>query len=339
MRRALLFGFALTLAAVGACRSVPEHPANLDGVKIPNVGSPGITADAGTDGTVPLGTFATVPNTRGLTLFGGYLYISSIGAGASTGYLARVPAAGGAMETLAENLTEPWAIAANDTFIGFTTASSATGGGGVYDFLLGDTSVTTLTPAVSGAYGFVMDASAVYYTEGTGTLGVERRSLTTTAVDRIVTSSVLATGNALLISGQDLFVAASNGIVYRAPVLGGVLEPLDFPLAGSIADIALDTTTVYATVDLPSPNGAIMAFPKLGGAGKVLVSGLDRPARIAVDGSRVIYTNPTTGTVEAVSTAGGTPVTLATGLDAPYALAVGDAVYVGTTTAVFRVAK
>lgn len=328
----------LAFALVVACKTAPTHPANIDGVITPPGGG-GVVTDGGADGSLPPGTFSTVANARGLAIAGAYLYIASIGSGGSTGTLVRVPINGGSAETLVENVTEPWAIAANDTRVTFTTASSSNGDGSVYGFLLGATTVDTLVPSINGAYGLVMDTTAVYFTEATGTLGVERRSLTTSAVDRIVTSAVLATGNALRIAGSDLFVGASNGIVYRAPVLGGVLEGLDAPLAGAIVDIALDTTTVYAAVDLPAPNGAIVSFPKLGGAVKTIVTGLDRPGRLAIDSSRLYYTNPTLGTVESVATTGGTPVILGSNLSGPYALAVGDAVYVGTQTGVTRLTK
>lgn len=336
MRRALFVCLAAA-ATIAACRAAPEHPGTLDGVIVPPGGGT-IPNDAGAD-ALPVGTFAAVGNARGLTLFGGYLYISSIGSGGATGLLVRAPIGGGAAETLVENVTEPWAITASDTRVVFSTASSGTGLGSVYGFLLGATTIDTLTANVSGAYGIALDTTSVYYTESTGSLGVERRALGTTATDRVVTSTVLASGNALALSGSDLFVAASNGVVYRAPVLGGVLEALDAPQVGSLVDLGLDTTTVYAALDLPAPNGAILAFPKLGGVAKVVLSGLDHPGRIAVADGRVYYTNPTVGTVEWVATAGGTPVTLATGLDGPYAIAVGDAVYVGTTTAIVRLAK
>ncbi len=334
MRRFGLFLVSLALA----CKAAPTHPANIDGVVPPPPGG-GVVSDAGADGALPPGTFSTVANARGLAIAGAYLYIASVGSGGSTGVLVRVPINGGSAETLVENVSEPWAIAASDTRVSFTTASSSSGDGAVYGFLLGATTIDTLVPSVNGAYGLVMDSAAVYFTEGTGTLGVERRSLTTSAVDRIVTSAVLATGNALRIAGSDLFVGASNGIVYRAPVLGGVLEGLDAPLTGSIVDIALDSTTVFAAVDLPAPNGAIVSFPKLGGAVKYVVTGLDRPGRIAVDSNRLYYTNPTLGTVESVPTTGGTPVVIGSNLSGPYALAVGDAVYVGTQTGVTRLTK
>ena len=336
MRAPALVVFVLALAA---CSEAPKHPPNLESSIPTNVGTGSPPPDGGTDGGGAASAFAVVPNARGLTLFGGYLYISSIGSGGATGLIVRAPIGSGTPETLVENVAEPWAIVASDTRVAFTTASSGTGAGAVYGLLLGGTTVDTLSPSVSGAYGLSMDATSVYYTEATGTLGVERRLLATSSTDRIVTSNVLATGNALRISGPDVFVAASNGIVYRAPVLGGVLEALDVPLAGAIVDLAVDTTTVYGALDLPAPAGAIVAWPKLGGAGKFLATGLDRPARLALDNGRVYYTQPTRGAVEWVAIAGGTPSTVASGLDTPIALAVGDAAYVGTATAVVRVPK
>lgn len=338
--RSIALGLILAAAGLAvACRSIPEHPANLDGVVTPPVGGGTPPGDSGTDAAAAT-TFATVPNARGLFLGGGYLYVSSIGDGGATGLVVRAPIGGGTAETLIENAAEPWAVVANDERVIFSTAASGTGAGSIYGFLLAGTTIDTLTASVTGAYGLALDGTtAVYYTESSTTLGVERRSLTTAAVDRIVTSNVLATGNALAIAGQDLFVVASNGNAYRAPVLGGVLEALDLPLAGALVDLALDDTTVYAALDLPAPNGAIVAYPKLGGAVRTVLSGLDHPGRIVVQDSRVYYTEPAAGNVGWVATTGGNPVALATGLDGPYALAVGDGVYVGTKTAVLRLPK
>ncbi len=339
MRKWVLGAWMLGVGVAVACRSVPEHPANLDGVVPPPVGGGPISTDGGADsGTA--GTFATIPNARGLYLWGGYLYVASLGSGGATGVIERVPTVGGLPEVLVENVLEPWAIVANDTRVVFSTASSGTGAGNLYGFLLGETTIDTLSPNVSGAYGLALDANAaVYYTESTTSLGVERRSLTTTAIDRVVTSNVLASGNALVVSGADVFVAAANGIAYRAPVLGGSLEALDLPLTGALVDLAVDTTTVYAALDLPAPNGAIVAFPKLGGAARTVLAGLDHPSRIAVADGRVYFTVATSGTVGWVPVGGGTAVALATGLTSPYALAVGDAVYVGTDTVIVRIAK
>ena len=119
-----------------------------------------------------------------------------------------------------------------------------------------------------------------------------------------------------------------------------MLEPLDVPLAYPLVNLVVDGSTIYAALDAPTPNGAIVTFPRAGGPAKIYVGSLDHPAHLASDGTRLYWTNPTAGTVSSVNLTGTLDVqTVADGLTTPYAVAVADAVYVTTADALLKLSK
>lgn len=328
---------------LAACVSETARPPYLDsGVAppiIPGGGGDGGARDSGaSDGGV--GKLAPAQNARGISLAGGYAYVANQNTGAATGTLFRVATLGAAPEDVVQNLVEPWAVAASPTHVTFSTARGSDGSGAVYDSILDGATPRVLAASTVGAYGLAADATNAYFTDSSAGLGVERRALSGSGADRVATSNVTATGYALRLSGTDLYVAASNGVVYRAPAAGGVLEALDVPLAYPLVDLVVQGATVYAALDAPSPNGAIVTFPRTGGAAKTYVGSLDHPARLASDGTRLYWTNPTVGTVSSVNLTGTLDVqTVATDLTTPYAIAVADAVYVTTADALVKLSK
>ena len=287
-----------------------------------------------------LTALAAAENARGLSLSGGYVYVANQNTGAATGTLFRVATLGAAAEDLVTDLVEPWAVAASPTHVTFSTVRGSDGNGAVYDAVLGATTTTVLAASTTSAYGLATDATSAYFTDSSAGLGVERRGLSGTGAERIATSGVMATGYALQLSGTDLYVAASNGVVYRAPVGGGVLEALDVPLAYPLVDLVVVGATIYAALDAPTPNGAIVTFPRIGGPAKTYVGSLDHPARLATDGTRLYWTETAAGTVSSVSLDGTLDVqAVAVDLTSPYAIAVSDAVYVTTANAVLKLPK
>lgn len=329
---------------LAACAGEPTKPGYLIGGVpppiIPSSGGDGGAKDTGaSDGGVA--TLAPALNARGISLSGGYAYVANQNTGAATGTLFRVATLGASPEDLVTGLVEPWAVAASPTHVTFSTVRGSDGNGAVYDAVLGATTTTVLAAGTVEAYGLATDATSAYFTDSSAGLGVERRALSGSGAERLATSNVTAAGYALRLSGTDLYVAASNGVVYRAPVAGGVLEALDAPLAFSLVDVVVVGSTVYAALDAPTPNGAIVTFPRAGGPAKTYVGALDHPARLASDGTRLYWTNPKAGTVSSVNLAGTTleVKSVAADLTSPYAIAVADAVYVTTADAVMKFPK
>lgn len=335
--------FLAGLVLLAACAGETAKPPYLvDGGAPPIIY--GGAGDGGRDtgATIDAGpaTLATVLNARGLSLSGGFAYVAVQNTGAATGALFRVATLGAKPEDLATGLAEPWAVEASPTHVTFSTARGSDGGGGVYDLDLATTTVTTLAASTVNAYGLATDATSAYFTDSSAGLGVERRALSGSGAERVATSNVTASGYALRLSGADLFVAASDGVVYHAPVAGGVLEALDVPLAYPLVDLVVDGATLYAALDAPSPNGAIVTFPRAGGPAKIFVGSLDHPTRLAKDGTRLYWTSSTQGTVSSVQLTGAIDVqTVAAGLTSPYALAVADAVYVTTADALVKLPR
>lgn len=332
------------LLLFAACAGESAKPPYLNvGVPPPIIpgggGDAGGTHDTGgSDGAV--GTLASALNARGVSLAGGYAYVTVQNTGAATGTLSRVATLGAAPEDLVTDLTEPWAVVASPTHVTFSTVRGSDGNGAVYDTVLGTTTVTTLAAATVDAYGLATDATDAYFTDSSAGLGVERRALSGSGGERIASSGINTSGYALRISGTDFFVAAGDGVVYTAPVAGGVLEPLDVPLAYPLVDLVVEGSTVYAALDAPTPNGAIVTFPRAGGAAQTYVGSLDHPAHLASDGTRLYWTSPTAGTVSSVSLTVASDVqTVATDLTTPYAIAVADAVYVTTADALVKLPK
>ena len=341
-------GMRLSRASLGAlllvaCVSETPKPPYLDhGVAppiIPAAGGDGGVKDSGVfDGAAA--ALAPALNARGIALSGGYVYVANQNSGAATGTLFRVATLGAPAQDLVSNLVEPWAVVASPTHVTFSTVRGSDGNGAVYDVVLGASTATVLAASTVDAYGLATDATSAYFTDTSAGLGVERRGLNGSGAERLATSNALAAGYALRIQGSDLYVAASNGVVYHAPLGGGVLEPLDVPLAFPLVDLVVVGTTLFAALDAPTPNGAIVTFPKAGGPAKTYVGSLDHPARLATDGTRLYWTNPTAGTVSSVNLAGTPEVqTVAADLTSPYALAVADAVYVTTAASVMKLPK
>lgn len=122
------------------------------------------------------------------------------------------------------------------------------------------------------------------------------------------------------------------GSIRKVPITGG--SPTVVATARSPFDVAVDANNIYWTDNgdikagaIQPSTGTVMKMPRIGGTPVVLASGQDGPAGIAIDSSRVYWTNIRSGTVMTVSLGGGTPIALASGQDLPRQIAV-DSAYV-----------
>lgn len=189
--------------------------------------------------------------------------------------------------------------------------------------------------------GIGTDAQFVYASDTTTSLHVVRRAIAggAGAVDFASTTST-AHGVGIVVSTTDVFVAATDGIVYSTGIAGGPLGVLEGPFDGPCGAIVAVGTDLVVTIDAAAPKGAIVRFPQAGGAPTTIATGLDHPTRLAGTTNRVYWSSATQGTVSWTALDNVDVRTLAAGLDAPGALALdGQNVFVATKGQVARATK
>jgi hypothetical protein len=142
----------------------------------------------------------------------------------------------------------------------------------------------------------------------------------------------------IVLANDDVYFTTGEGIA-RVRTTGGGAEILDQEAGAAFGDLALAGDRVWA-IDDEAKVGRVVSVPTSGGAPRVDVTQIDRPAHIASDGRWVYFTsNVADGSVGAVSIADGTVEVVATGLVFPWAIAVDDAVYVTTQDSVVKIPK
>ncbi len=345
----------LLVACVLACQPNEDHPPNLpdfDGSVQPPPGG-GIVGGGNNDGgTVDGGTaLASASNVANLVVSGTSVYYTSHGTGGADGTVSVVPIGGGTPTNLATGLDGPWGLAVAGSNVYYTLARP-TGTGGVFSVPVAGGSSTPIQSNVTGAWGLVTDGVSLYWTldngngGGTGGALVESIALGGTTPKQVLDNGSAFSPGGLALSGSDLYVpgqAGSEDAVYWGTTSGSSnLTPLDTPQAASYADVAVDASAnaVFATIDDVAPAGAIVAFPLHGGVASTVATGLDHPQRLALDGTRLYFTDPGAGVVWVKDlTTTDAPVQFVSGLSAPLPIVVADAVYVGTADAVLRFPK
>jgi len=338
---------AVLLLALTACAPEEANPPSLgdyDGkAPVPvggGGGGGGNTSDAGGDaGTTVL---APASNAEGIYLSAGFVYYTSYATGANDGTVSSVSTLGGTVTNLTTLQNGPWAITVPANVAFFTTAPTA-GTGGVSSVGVTGGGVTNVQQTVNGAVGMVTDGTNLYWTLDSSGVLVEMVALAGGMPKQILEIGGDIHPQGLTISGTDLYIPTTGtqaAVVHGATSGAGNLSPLDVQSPQTFADVAVSSTTVYATLDDIAPNGQIIAYPRGTGSPVTLVTGLNHPQRLALDGTNLYFTDPTGGNVwviDLTTTTG--PVIFASGLDGPLPIAVADAVYVGTQSVIVRLTK
>jgi len=310
----------------------------------PSGGGGGGGGDAGGDADAgALTVLASANHPKGIFLTGGYVYFTNYGTGAADGTVSRVGTDGSNAGDVATSLTAPWAIGVSGGLVFFTTAPAA-GTGGVFEVAESGGTVTPIQQGLSGALGLGLDATKVFWTIDSGSgVSVGTVPIGGGAVDNVLDFGGALSPTAMVVSGNDVFVATSGT---QAAVLHGLtngagnMAPLDTQAPETYGDLALSSTTVYATLDDDAPAGAIVGFPRAGGAAANVVTGIGHPGRLALDGTKLYYTDPAGGAVWVVDvSAPAAPVQVASGLASPLPIAVADAIYVGAADGIVRIPK
>jgi hypothetical protein len=343
-------GFLLFAGALACSPNevMPPGIGDFDGSVQPPPGG-GITGGDGGDAAIPDGgaALANASNPAYLAVSGTSLYYTNFGTGPSDGTVSSVPLGGGTPTDLASGLDSPWALTVAGNTVYFTI-SRANGTGAVFSVPTAGGAVTSIQDSVTGTFGIVNDGTNLFWTLDSDTSGVGGVTIEEVALAGGTPKQLIGNGSTFLpdglaIAGTDLYVPGqgTQSAVYHATTSGAVaLEPLDTPEAITYADVAVSQDTVYATIDDIAPAGAIVSFPRQGGVAKNVATNLNHPQRLALDGTNLYFTDPDGGNVWVVDlTSSNAPVQFATGLASPLAITVADAVYVGTSTAIYRFAK
>jgi hypothetical protein len=334
---------------LAACNNAPDLPPYLgdsDGkAPPPPSGGGGGGGDAGRDADAgPPTTLASASNPKAIYLSGGYVYYTNYASGATDGTVSRVGTDGSNPQDVTTGVTAPWAVVVSSGTVFYTT-SPTTGTGGVFSVAVSGGAVTPVRQNVIGAVGLALDSAGnVLWTTDTGSgVSVEAAPVGGGAVANVLDFGGALSPDALAVSGVDVFMATDGS---QAAVLHGVtngagnMEPLDTQITETYGDIALSSTTVYATLGDPSPAGGIVAFPRAGGVATNVTTGLGNPGRLALDGTNLYFTDPQGGAVWVIDvSAPAAPSLVASGLSSPLPIAVADAIYVGASDGIVRIAK
>lgn len=190
------------------------------------------------------------------------------------------------------------------------------------------TSAETLLEGLNHPTGLAVDSVGnIYFSEfgGEGALmkyGVDGR------VTTLISNMSSAAGVAVGVGGEVYVVERANGILWRlAP---GSQEPTVVLEELGMWDLAVDGGgNMYITVR--SVNGSILKLPRWSDRAETLLSGLNIPTGVTVDGQGDVYfvefgnVTASDGTLKKLPKGQSEPVTLLAGLRGPYDVAVDDA--------------
>jgi hypothetical protein len=175
-----------------------------------------------------------------------------------------------------------------------------------------------VTPVVTSAQPscITLDATSLYYTQGPSVWSAAKAA--SGGATRLATVTGGSSSRGLAVDGTNVYWGTDNsvgdGTLYSAPMTGGAATPLSAAF-GILPGVAVDATNVYYTSFSP---GAV-AYTKVGGAKTTIVPGaLYGVAVDAVD----VFVAGSNGTINRTPVAGGATVVLADGFNNPNSLAI-----------------
>jgi hypothetical protein len=334
---------ALLVVVLAACAPVEENPPYLGDydakAPISPGGGGGNNGDASVIGDAGTSVIAPATNAEAIYLSAGSVYYTSYATGANDGTVSQVSTLGGTVTNLATLQNGPWGITVASS--PYFTLAPVAGTGGV-EAVAGGT-VTPIQQNINGAVGIVTDGTNLYWTLDSSGVIVEMVALSGGTPKQILDIGGDIHPQGLTLSGADLYIPTTGtqaAVLHGLTTGTGNLSPLDVQSPQTFADVAVASTTVYATIDDIAPNGQIIAYPRGTGSPTTLATGLNHPQRLALDGTNLYFTDPAGGNIWVINLTTTTgPVIFASGLDGPLPIAVADAVYVGTQSVIVRLVK
>lgn len=251
----------------------------------------------------------------------------------------------GQVTTLAQNLTTPFNVASDGSFVYWVENTS---NGNVKKISVNGGSITTLASGLSYPTAIKVDASFVFWIErNNGSNGTLKKvSINGGTVTELVTGLQNAQ-NHFALDNNNIYwgdgKSGGGGVIKKVSKDGGTVTTLvNSGIMNMTTAIAVDNDYVYfyddinsiktvpvnggtvSTIGSGSPaamelngsdiywveygNGMVKKMPKTGGTVTTLVSGADSPGNLVVDGSNVFYIEySNSGKVQKVSVNGGTP--------------------------------
>ncbi len=264
-------------------------------------------------------------------------------ASAGSGSVGSVPRAGGSVVDLVAGLSSPTDLAIAGSTLFFSQGSSTSGFLDAYT--LDATAIVRLATGPSSALPMLVNDGLLYWASGDGAhLNVQAIPTTGGSVASVASTSGAYAPQAVATNGSSLVILANGSDgedVVSIPLAGGAATVLWHEAGVQAVDLVVAGDAVYWSIANTASNGGeILSIPVGGGTTLTIASGLASPAGLAVQVPTLYFTShEASGAVLAVSTGGGAITTLASGLEYPGPLAIDDAVYVGTVSAVVRVAK
>ncbi len=321
---------------------LPPPLGDFDGtVPVPPGGSIGDSGSIFDGGDAGVTALALASNPKAVFLAAGNVYYTNYASGSTDGSLSTVPTGGGTETDLATGLSAPWALTVAGGFIFFTESPTA-GTGAVMSLPTTGGTPTPLQATATGAIGIVSDGTNVFWTLATSGTNIEMVAISGGTPKDILDFGGDITPTALTLSGTSLFIGTTGT---QAAVLSGLttgsgnLSELDTPTAVTMGDVVASQTNVYVTIDDVAPNGQIISYPRGTGSPQTIVTNLNHPQRLALDGTNLYFTDPTGGNIWVVDLTTNTSTLYASGLNTPLPIAVADALYVGDADAIVRIPK
>jgi hypothetical protein len=254
---------------------------------------------------------------RGIALFGEHVYWVT-----ASGAVMRVGRTGGAPEQLAAG-TKMVSIAVDATGVFFTDE----GAGKVSMVPLAGGAVVDLASGEPSPWGIALDGTNAYYSTSTAVRRVRQAG---GAAPEDVRTGLPTPRKVVIGSGRVFWLyesATGQAPTVESMLLAGGGPQCHFNGQASPHGLAVDSTSIFHTLHLAAPGGAIRKKPlseTCATEAKVVGSGLALPFELAVDATTVYWTvDQPNGAVVAVDKQGTAPPReLATGQDSPWGIAV-----------------
>jgi hypothetical protein len=215
-------------------------------------------------------------------------------------------------------------------------------------FTLDTTAVSELESDQTPPLPMLFYVGDLYWVTGTGTrLDVHSVSAAGGSISDLVDVAQTGTPQIIVTDGSNLYIlvtsATGDASIVRASRGGGGTSLVwqGTGVTQAQPGLAITGSSLYWTVATSAGSGGeILSVSTGGGTPRTIASGLDNPGQLVLADDVLYFTaDVADGEVLSVGVGGGQVSTLASGLDYPAVIVADDALYVGTSSQILRVAK